>query len=1172
MSPCRRRGLCGAWATQPRRELSIKNADPVQLAGRTRHCCLHHLVREQARRNPNAIAILAPGRTPLTYGRLSRQVEDVVEALNSLGIGRNDRVAMVLPEGPEMAVAFIAIAAGATCAPLNPAYRASEFDFYLADLNSRALLVLSGSASPAVAVAQARGIPVLELSPASEAEAGFFTLAGESRPGLMQHGFAQPDDAALALHTSGTTARPKLVPLTHRNIYTSAHNIRAAVELTDSDRCLNVMPLFHIHGLSTIFASLAAGASVVCIPGFSAPQFFEWLEEFRPTWYTAAPTIHQIILENARLHPEITAHSPLRFIRSASSAMPRQVMADLERIFRVPFIEAYGMTEAAPQIASNRLPPHKRKPGSVGLAAGPDVAIMDEAGNLMPPGETGEVVIRGVNVMQAYENNSTTNRSAFTQGWFRTGDLGHVDSDDYLFITGRLKEIISRGGEKISPREVDEVLMDHPAVEQAVTFAVPHPTLGESVAAAIVLRESTSGTEAEIRRFAATRLADFKVPQQVVIVDEIPKGPTGKLQRIGLAEKLGLAAPGSEQARAQVGLSAPSTPTEQRLMEIWADVLGLERLGIHDNFFELGGDSLMATQVIARLRDALQVELPIASLFDRPTVAELGELIAQCLADKASVTGTVTIPRRSATDPCRLSFAQQRLWFLDQIEPANPAYNIHVALRLTGALSVPILEQSLSEILRRHEALRTTFRTVDGQPVQIIASAKPLRLPVVDLSGLRTPDRETEVQRLAAEEAGSPFHLARGPLFRTMLLRLDAEEHVLLLTMHHIVSDGWSTEVLYRELGTLYEAFSAAPGARAAGGSPLPELPIQYADYAVWQRDWLQGEVLETQLAYWKEQLGDSPPMLALPTDRPRPTLQTYRGARHEMVISRRATEGLKALSQREGAPLFTTLLAAFQTLLSRYTGQDDLLVGTPIANRTRVETERLIGFFANTLALRTDLSGDPTFLELLGRVREVALGAYAHQDLPFEKVVEELQPKRDLSHMPLFQVMFAFQNVLGAHGVGGSSLKLAPGLTACPLQVDSGVAKFDLTLYLSETEQGLKGSWQYNIDLFEAATIERMAEHFQALLDGIVANPERSLSKLPLLSDVERYQLLVAWNQTEAPYPHDRCFHHLFEEQVERTPDAVAVRCEEERLTYGELNGRANQLARRLQRLGVGP
>ena len=474
-------------------------ADPAQFTDRTTHSCLRQLVQEQAERNPDAVAILAPGRRPLTYGGLSHHLVKVVEALNSMGVGRNDRVALVLPEGPEMAVAIISIAAGATCAPLNPACRASEFDFHLADLHAQVLLAPSESTSPAVAVAHARGIPILELTPMSEGEAGLFTLkqgvqgsgsehSEQLRPKPLQAGFAQPDDIALALHTSGTAARPKLVPLTHRNICASAHNIRAALELVDSDRCLNVMRLFHIHGLSTIFASLAAGASVICTEGFSAPRFFEWMEAFHPTWYTAAPTIHQEILENAVHHPGSMARSLLRFIRSASSAMPRQLMAEMERVFHIPIIEAYGMTEAAPQIASNRLPPSRRNPGSVGPAAGPDVAIMDEAGNLLSPGENGEVVIRGANVMLAYENNPEANSSAFVRGWFRTGDRGHLDAEGYLYITGRLKEIINRGGEKISPREVDEVLLDHPAVAQAVTFPVPHSTLGEDVAAAIVLR------------------------------------------------------------------------------------------------------------------------------------------------------------------------------------------------------------------------------------------------------------------------------------------------------------------------------------------------------------------------------------------------------------------------------------------------------------------------------------------------------------------------------------------------------------------------------------------------------------------------------------------------------------------------------------------------------------
>ena len=502
-----------------------------------------HLVLSSAQNSPDRPALLAPNRVPLMYAQLASGVAAVDARLGELGIGRNDRVAMVLPNGPEMALAFLWVASAAASAPLNPAYRAPEFDFYLSDLDARALVVLPGDDSPAVAVARARHIPVIELIPCTDGPAGLFTLVGEARPLASSAGPAQPDDLALVLHTSGTTSRPKMVPLTHRNLCASADSIRQSLQLTPRDRCLNVMPLFHIHGLdAALLASWSAGASVVCTPGFYAPQFFPWLETFQPTWYTAVPTMHQAILARAAANQDVIAAARLRFIRSCSAALPPKVMAELERTFNAPVIEAYGMTEASHQMASNPLPPGIRKPGSVGVAAGPEVAIMAEDGDeLLPAGEIGEIVIRGPNVMHGYANNPEANARAFTQGWFRTGDQGYMDEDGYVFITGRLKEIINRGGEKISPREVDEVLLDHPAVAQAVTFALPDADLGEDVAAAVVLREP-GATEKELRRFASLRLAPFKVPRRIVIVDEIPKGPTGKIQRIGLAERLGLTA------------------------------------------------------------------------------------------------------------------------------------------------------------------------------------------------------------------------------------------------------------------------------------------------------------------------------------------------------------------------------------------------------------------------------------------------------------------------------------------------------------------------------------------------------------------------------------------------------------------------------------------------------
>jgi oxalate---CoA ligase len=495
-----------------------------------------------ARGVDSAPAIGAPERPTLTHGGLRELAARTVAALNAMGIGRNDRVAIVLPNGPEMATAFIAIACGATTAPLNPAYKAEELDFYLGDLNAKALVVQQGVPGPAREAAVKRGIPVLDLVPGELA--GDFTLRSEAAlsgtPALA--GAAQAEDIALVLHTSGTTSRPKIVPLTHRNVTASAYHIGDILALTADDVCLNIMPLFHIHGLiAAVLSSVAAGASVVCTPGFNAFKFFGWFAAANPTWYSAVPTMHQTLLPLAARNKDIIAHARLRFVRSSSASLPPQVMTELEAVFHAPVIEAYGMTEAAHQMASNPLPPRAHFAGSVGIAAGPDIAIMDEAGNLLPVDTVGEVVIRGRNVTPGYENNPSANATAFTNGWFRTGDQGALDTAGYLRLTGRLKEIINRGGEKVSPLEVDAVLMDHPAVRQVVTFAMPHPKLGEEVAAAVVLREGESVDEHALRDFASTRLAAFKVPRKIVFLTEIPKGATGKLQRIGLAAKLGLA-------------------------------------------------------------------------------------------------------------------------------------------------------------------------------------------------------------------------------------------------------------------------------------------------------------------------------------------------------------------------------------------------------------------------------------------------------------------------------------------------------------------------------------------------------------------------------------------------------------------------------------------------------
>ena len=688
-----------------------------------------------------------------------------------------------------------------------------------------------------------------------------------------------------------------------------------------------------------------------------------------------------------------------------------------------------------------------------------------------------------------------------------------------------------------------------------------------------------------IRLFVSENLPDYMVPSLLVPLAALPLTPNGKVNRRALPEPESKSAPNISQK--------PRTPTEEVLAAIWCDVLSLSQVGIHDNFFELGGHSLLATQIISRVRQTFSLPLPLRSLFEFPTVAELAETVvtyetepgqsATMASQKSQQMSSMSpleirpplapmIVARDKTEMPPLSFAQQRLWFLEQLEGPSATYNMPVALRLLGELDRTALIQSLSEIVRRHEALRTSFPSQQGLPVQFIAPPTAVRLPLVTLEE-RPEEKEGLYKQLvsfATKEARRPFDLATGPLLRSTLLQIGPQSHLFLLTMHHIVSDRWSMGLLIQELFTLYEAFSSGQP------SPLPELSIQYADFALWQRQWLTGDVLAEQLAYWKAQLADAPPLLELPTDRPRSPVQSFRGATYSHLLPKTLLQKLTRLSLDAGTTLFMTLQAAFATLLFRYSGQTDILVGTPIANRNHVELEPLIGFFVNTLVLRTDLSHNPTFRELLLQVREVALEAYNHQDVPFEFLVEALQPERSLSHSPLFQVMFALQNA--------PPIKVEPSsLTVNPLALESVTAKFDLTLFMEEGEAGLKSWWEYNCDLFDATTIERMAGHFQTLLEGIVANADQLVAHLPLLTQAERDQF-TRWNRTATDYPKESCIHQLFEAQVERTPEQIAVVAPATRggapaghdkgaqLTYRELNCRANQLAHYLIAQGVGP
>src|SRR6266498_22226 len=717
----------------------------------------------------------------------------------------------------------------------------------------------------------------------------------------------------------------------------------------------------------------------------------------------------------------------------------------------------------------------------------------------------------------------------------------------------------------------------------------------------------------DLRRLLTEKLPEHMMPSAFVLLDTLPLTASGKIDRKALP------APGESRPELEAAYVPPSTPLEETLATIWGEVLKLKQIGIHDNFFELGGHSLLATQLVSRIRRAFNVELPLRRLFESPTIAELATVLSGW--QQESKTHPALSLSKSESDPRELlvstdqpsdeevdsllndmlaglgedrigsvqpvgtelsidekralladllrergakgrtvavSFAQQRLWFLDQLEPGSSSYNVSRAARMRGRLNVPALRQTVNALVARHESLRTNFGSVEGEPVQIVFPSREAELCTIDLKGLEFPERETEARRLALVASQRPFDLAQDQLLRVSLFQLDEQDHVLSLVMHHIISDGWSMGVLLREIRALYEACANNRPC------PLPRLPIQYPDFALWQRQRLQGELLEKQLEYWKRQLAGAPAVLSLPTDRPRPAMQTTNGAQYSRDLPGALCDSINELSRREGATLFMTLLAAFQTLLYRYTNQEDIVVGTPIANRTRRETEDLIGFFVNTLAMRVDLSGDPPFRELLRRVKEVSLEAYGHQDLPFEKLVEELNPERSLSHAPLFQVMIVLQNA------PREAQKLSE-LTITSLPVESGTAKFDLTLFVSEGLNGITSWLEYNTDLFYESTIARMLEHFEILLEAIVADPDRRLSRLPLLSKAERRLLLSEWNDTRFEFTQQNCLHLLFEQQVERTPDSIAVVYEAQQFTYAELNSRANQLAHHLRKRGVG-
>ncbi|MCL4532020.1 MAG: amino acid adenylation domain-containing protein, partial [Actinobacteria bacterium] len=1105
--------------------------------------CIHQLFEEQVERTPDGIAVEF-GEERLTYAELNRRANQLGHYLQSLGVGPDTLVGVAVERSLEMVVGLLGILkAGGAYLPLDPSYPMERLAFMMDDARLKVLLT------------QRR---LQDILPDTEAQVVLLDkdqTGGDDASEAPCSSGTQPGSLAYVMYSSGSTGRPKGVAIQHDSVVALISWARALYGPEEIRSVLFSTSICFDISVFELFVPLSCGGKVVL-----AADVLE-LKKWGPDAdVSLINTVPSAMAELVRLRALPRSARVVNLAGEAPKNTLAQALYGQDGVAKV--YNLYGPTEST--VYSTVAVVEKGSTGNPPIGrpiSNSRAYVLDSHGQLVPIGVPGELYIGGAGLARAYLNRPDLTAEKFMPDPFssqsgarmyRTGDQARYLPDGNIEFLGRADHQVKIRGFRVELGEIESVLGQHPGVQDSVVIAPKDPSGDKRLVAYLVPSPDRMPNADELRAHLKAKLPDYMIPSAFVLMGALPLTPNGKVDRKALPD------PDRSSLPLERSFVAPRTPLEEKLAALWAEILGIERVGVQDDFFDLGGHSLLAARLLARIRDAFGRDIPLAELFRGPTIEQLAALLMGTDHEMSSQDGS--IPRRGGQSPVPLSFAQERLWFLDRLEPNSPLYLIPTALRLSGHLDIPALQQSLDEIVRRHEALRTTFSEADGSPVQVVNPPRPAELASLDLSDVPANERIGKAHLLLREEARRPFDLSHDPMLRPTLVHLDQEDHILLLVLHHIASDGWSQGVLFRELGDLYRAYSQGEP------SPLPELPIQYADYALWQREWLRGEVLEEELGYWRERLADSPPLLELPTDRPRPAVQSYRGATQSILLPEGLVQQLEALSRQEGVTLFMTLLAAFQTLLSRYTGQEDIPVGCPVAGRTQAETEGLIGFFVNTLVMRTDLSGDPSFQELLSRVREVTLGAYAHQDLPFERLVEELHPERNLSHNPLFQVALAFENT------PPSSLKL-PGLVVNPVEVDTATAKFDLTLYVYPLDgKTLKATLEYNTDLFDDSTISRMLGHIQTLLEGVVADPDQKLSTLPLLTEAERHQLLVEWNDTYTDYPRDRCIHQLFEEQVDRTPDATAVVFGDASLSYAQLNARANQLARHLRSLEVGP
>ncbi len=1115
---------------------------------------VHQLFEARAAANPDAIAIQYE-EEQMTYRELNERANQLAHLLKQDGVGPESVVGIYLERSPNMIVALLSILkAGGAFVAFDPAFPKDRIGFMMEDSEVPVILTQESLA---------------DLLPEHNArvfclDAQWGDVANNSRSNLPNE--ATLENLVYLIFTSGSTGRSKGVQVEHRNLLNYLYAIEEVAQLGDGASYGNVSTLSADVGHTAIFPALCRGGTlhIIAQDRLTDPDLMaEYFEKHPVDCLKIVPTHLAALM----------ATQPLKVLPLKGAVVGGETLRwdMIERVEQyrddVWLINHYGPTEVTIAGVVYKVEKEQAMRQTVTVPLGRplgnvQVYVLDKHLQPVPYGVAGEVYFGGAGITRGYIKRPDLTAERYLQDpfqpdpnarFYRTGDLAKRHPDGRLEFLTRADTQVKIRGYRVELGEVETVIGQHPLVKENVVMAREDVPGDRRLVAYLVKNEGVEGGTSDVRNYLKEILPDYMVPAVFVYLDAIPLTANGKIDRRILP------APEAEMME-QNEYIAPSTEFEERIASIWEEVLHVERVSVKDNFFDLGGHSLMVTQVVSRVNKEFGVKMPLRMLFEAPTVTDLA-LRAEALLHENVAPSAAEAPIEAVARETKipLSFSQQRLWVLEQLIPGLTAYNIPYAVRLTGELHHDKFERALNEMIKRHESFRTTFSDGAGEPEQVIHQAEWTPLPIVDLQHLHGDAREAEVSRLVTAENDTPFDLRKGPLIRYQLLKLSEREHVMLLTLHHIISDGWSRGILTRELTQMYDSLMS-------GNEPsLPPLPLQYADFAVWQRKFLQEELGE-HLDYWRETLGGDLPPLQLPTDRQRPAMQTHKGSHIRFRLPREVSDKLIAISQQQGATLFMTLLAAFNSLMMHYTGQEDFAVGTPIANRNRQDTESIIGFFVNTLALRADLSGNPTFLELIGRAKETALGAYAHQDMPFERIVEELETDRDLSRSPLFQVLFGLQNFQQ------SKVEIA-GLTFEPVEDSGTTSKFDLSLLMSEDLEGaVGGTFEYNTDLFDAETIERMIAHFETLVTALAADPARRVGDLSLLTEAERVQVVDLWNRTATDYPKDRSMQQLFEEQVAATPDAVALVYGGSWLTYRQLNERSNQIAHYLQELGVGP